>query len=129
MKLGYTIIYVASVPDTLAFYQKAFGLKLRFLHDSEQYGELSTGETTLAFASHEMAKINFSGAYAPYDANQKTAQFELAFVTEHIENDFQTAIDAGCESISAPSQKPWGQMVAYVRAPEGTLIELCSPMS
>ena len=27
MHLGYSIIYVASVPETLAFYDKAFGFK------------------------------------------------------------------------------------------------------
>lgn len=54
MKLGYTIIYVASVPDTLNFYKTAFGFETRFLHESNQYGELQTGETTLAFATHEM---------------------------------------------------------------------------
>ena len=27
-----------------------------------------------------------------------------------------------------PVEKPWGQTVAYVRAIEGSLIELCSPL-
>ena len=45
MKFGYTIVYVNSVPEVLSFYERAFGLKTRFLHDSKQYGELETGET------------------------------------------------------------------------------------
>ena len=48
MHFGYSIIYVASVPETLAFYDKAFGLQTGFLHASELYGELKTGATTLA---------------------------------------------------------------------------------
>jgi len=40
MHFGYSIIYVASVPETLAFYDKAFGLQTGFLHESELYGEL-----------------------------------------------------------------------------------------
>ena len=32
------------------------------------------------------------------------------------------------QDFTAPITKPWGQTVAYVRAPEGTLIELCTPM-
>ena len=55
MRFGYSIIYVASVPETLAFYDKAFGLQTGFLHESELYGELKTGATTLAFTADEMA--------------------------------------------------------------------------
>jgi lactoylglutathione lyase len=31
--------------------------------------------------------------------------------------------------LAAPSTKPWGQVVSYVRAPDGCLIELCTPIS
>lgn len=48
MKFGYTIIYVSSVPESLDFYKEAFGFETRFLHESGQYGELDTGETTLS---------------------------------------------------------------------------------
>ncbi len=51
MKFGYTIVYVDSVSDTLAFYKAAFGFDTRFLHESGEYGELETGATALAFAS------------------------------------------------------------------------------
>jgi len=42
MKLGYTIIYVADVLRSICFYEAAFGLKRRFVHDSNLYGELDT---------------------------------------------------------------------------------------
>jgi catechol 2,3-dioxygenase-like lactoylglutathione lyase family enzyme len=48
MKFGYTIIYVSDVQVSLTFFEKAFGFKIRFVHESG-YGELETGETTLAF--------------------------------------------------------------------------------
>jgi lactoylglutathione lyase len=52
MKYRYTIIYVSSVEETLEFYKKAFAFDVKFIHESKAYGELQTGETTLAFASH-----------------------------------------------------------------------------
>lgn len=55
MKFAYTIFYVQDVPATLAFYNKALGLETRFIHESNQYGELATGSTTLAFADEKMA--------------------------------------------------------------------------
>ena len=45
MQLGYTILYVQDVKATLAFYEAAFGLTTRFLHDSGDYG---AGDATQA---------------------------------------------------------------------------------
>lgn len=62
MKFGYTIVYVADVNASLAFFGKAFGLKTRFSHESG-YGELDTGETTLAFATHDLGRNNLPAGY------------------------------------------------------------------
>ena len=56
MKLGYTIIYVADVLATVAFYEKAFGLARRFVHESNLYAEMETGSTALAFAGEAFAE-------------------------------------------------------------------------
>ena len=45
------IIYVKDELATVAFYHKAFGLEQRFLHESNQYAEMETGQTILAFAN------------------------------------------------------------------------------
>ncbi|TDK65513.1 VOC family protein [Sapientia aquatica] len=128
MKFGYTIIYVTSVPDTLAFYDKAFGFKTRFLHESNMYGELDTGETALAFASLEMGDMNLGDQFLPVQASGKPFGIELAFVAEDVDAAFKQAVDAGATAIKPPTAKPWGQTVAYVRSLEGSLIELCSPI-
>jgi lactoylglutathione lyase len=128
MKFGYTIVYVSSVADALSFYKDAFGFETRFLHDSGDYGELDTGETVLAFASHELGEMNFSGHYQKMDANGIPFGIELAFVTDDVAAAYARAVDAGGVPIKEPTAKPWGQIVAYVRATEGSLIELCSPM-
>jgi uncharacterized glyoxalase superfamily protein PhnB len=129
MNFGYTIVYVASVPDALSFYEKAFGFQVRFLHDSKQYGELESGVTTLAFASHAMGEMNLGVAYVPVSAAASPPGIELAFVTEDVPAAYNKAIAAGATPIRAPESKPWGQVVAYVRAQEGTLVELCSPVA
>jgi len=128
MKFGYTIVYVSSVPQTLNFYKKAFGFETRFLHESEQYGELNTGETVLAFASHAMGEMNIVKGYHKTNSNALPLGIELAFVTENVLEAYSKAISAGAVSISEPSEKPWGQTVAYVQDAEGVIVELCSPM-
>ena len=57
MKLGYTIIYVPDVSATLLFFEQAFGLKRRFLHESGTYGELETGATTLSGLCHRFGHL------------------------------------------------------------------------
>ena len=84
MKFGYTIVYVSSVFEALAFYKEAFGFETRFLHESGQYGELDTGETTLAFASHSLGEMNFSGNYQKTDPNKAPLGVEVAFVTDDV---------------------------------------------
>lgn len=129
MKFGYTIVYVSSVEDTLAFYKEAFGFETRFLHESGQYGELSTGETVLAFASHAMGEMNLDGRYQKTDRNAIPLGVELAFITDDVASAYAKAVAAGAVAVKAPIAKPWGQIVAYVRSSEGSLIELCSPIS
>jgi uncharacterized glyoxalase superfamily protein PhnB len=128
MRFGYTIVYVASVAGTLKFYKEAFGFETRLLHESGQYGELETGETTLAFASHSMGEMTLGG-YQKVDPLADPLGVELAFVTEDVASAYAKAISAGAVSISPPVKKPWGQAVSYVRGKEGSLIEICSPMN
>jgi len=127
MKLGYTIIYVADVPETVAFYEAAFGLSRRFVHESLLYAELDTGDTTLAFAGNEAAEM--SGiAIQPNTPKGLPAAWEVCFVTDDVTRDYARAVDAGCVAIVPPADKPWGQTVSYVRDLNGCLVEIASPV-
>jgi len=54
MIFRYTILYVDNVAASLAFFTRAFGLETGFVHESGHYGELSTGDTKLAFSSNAL---------------------------------------------------------------------------
>ncbi|MBT9457411.1 MAG: VOC family protein [Burkholderiaceae bacterium] len=129
MKLGYTIIYVPSVADSLAFFTRAFGLEQRFLHESGTYGELSTGETTLSFAAHELGDMNFSGGHVRASDSAQPLGMEIALVTDDVPAAHARAVEQGATELAPPSAKPWGQVVSYVRTPDGTLVELCTPIA
>ncbi|GAB7531649.1 VOC family protein [Pseudomonas sp. 3A(2025)] len=128
MKFGYTIIYVTDVPASLAFFNAAFGLTTRFLHESGTYGELETGETALAFAADELAALNFPSGHISAHASDKPLGMEVGLVTDDVPAAHARALAAGATELSSPQTKPWGQTVAYVRCPDGTLVELCSPI-
>ncbi|WP_293747350.1 VOC family protein [Limnohabitans sp. Rim8] len=128
MKLGYTMIYVPNVAASLTFFEDAFGLSRRFLHESGDYGELETGETTLAFASHELGKMNFPAGFVAASESSKPLGVEIALVTPSVVEAHAKALTAGATELKEPETKPWGQVVSYVRCPDGTLVEICSPV-
>jgi lactoylglutathione lyase len=128
MKFGYTIIYVPDVSASLEFFTRAFGIERRFLHESGAYGELETGETTLAFAAHDLGEMNFPAGHIEAHSSAKPLGIEIALVTPDVSLAHKHAIAAGASELSAPTEKPWGQTVSYVRCPDGTLVELCTPI-
>ena len=128
MKFGYTIIYVASVADSIDFFEKAFGLERGFVHPEGDYGELQTGETKLAFANHTLGNMNFPKGYISADSNEKPLGIEIALVTDDVLSAHKQAITAGGKELKAPEEKPWGQTVSYVHCPDGILVELCTPV-
>jgi catechol 2,3-dioxygenase-like lactoylglutathione lyase family enzyme len=128
MKLGYTIIYVPHVAESLTFFESAFGLSRRFMHESGDYGELETGETTLAFASLELGHVNFPAGFVAASESSKPLGVEIALVTLSVVEAHAKALAVGATELKEPETKPWGQVVSYVRCPDGTLVEICSPV-
>jgi lactoylglutathione lyase len=128
MKFGYTIIYVPDVTASLVFFEKAFGFSRRFLHESGDYGELETGETKLAFASHELGAINLPLGFIAANTSVPPLGIEVAFVTTSVAEAYAQTLAVDATEVKAPESKPWGQMVSYMRCPAGTLVELCSPV-
>ena len=128
MKLGYTIIYVADVVATVTFYEKAFGLARRFVHESNLYAEMETGSTALAFAGEAMAELN-GVAIRPNRMDEVAAGVEIALVTDNPAAAYERAVAAGAIAVKPPELKPWGQTVGYVRDLNGCLVEICSPVA
>jgi lactoylglutathione lyase len=124
MKFNYVIIYVDDVVQATKFYEAAFGMTTQFVHESNMYAEMSTGETTLAFASGDMLEMN-TGIEAPKGPKNC---FEIALSTGDVQKSFENALKKGATEVKKPETKPWGQTVAYVRDPFGTLVEICTPM-
>jgi catechol 2,3-dioxygenase-like lactoylglutathione lyase family enzyme len=128
MRLAYTIVYVADVEASLAFCEAAFGLTRRFVAPGGGYGELATGDTALAFADHATAHDSLGGEYLAAAASTLPLGIEVGLVTDDVPAAVARAQAAGATLLKAPTVKPWGQTVAYVRCPDGLLVELCTAM-
>lgn len=128
VKFGYTILYVEDVEKAIVFYESAFGFFRKFITPDNDYGELITGETTLSFASKNLASQNLKDGFTESNLENKPFGIEVGLITDQVEELVQKAISYGALLVTAPKQKPWGQTVAYVRDLDGFLIEICSPV-
>jgi lactoylglutathione lyase len=129
MRFAYTILYVTDVARSIAFYESAFGLTARFVADSGEYGELDTGPTTLSFAQEDFAAAGRGGLRAqPLRPGDDPPPCEVAFACDDVAAAYDRALAAGATAITQPTQKPWGQTVAYMRDSDGAIVELCTPV-
>ncbi len=128
-KFSYTILYVSNVEKSIEFYEKSFDFVRKFITPENDYGELNTGETTIAFATKELAGTNLKKGFIENNIENKPFATELGIVTDDVSKILEKVEIAGGMLIEEPKQKPWGQTVAYVRDIDGFLIEVCTPVN
>jgi len=128
IKFAYTILYVTDVEKTIEFYEKAFGFTRKFVTPENDYGELLVGETTLSFASTNLANSNLKDGFTESSLTNKPFGIEIGFTTNDVEETVKSAVEAGAVIVENPKTKPWGQVVSYVRDLDGFLIEICTSM-
>jgi len=127
MNFGYVLLYVEDVPATVAFYEAAFGLAQKMIHE-DGYAEMETGATTLGFVAHKTA-ATLGTEYRKPRREDPAPAVEVGFVTQDVDAAYDRAVDHGAAPVKAPEPKPWGQTVSYVRDLDGFLVEICSPVT
>ena len=123
MRYAQTILYVADVAAAVRFYTDAFGLEPGFADAGGTYATLAGEGGQLAFASHDQAAQGVGD-----EARRPPAGFEVWIETDDVPAAVDRALRAGAELVAEPVEKPWGQTVAYVRDPNGALVELGTPV-
>lgn len=124
MKLAWVIRYVPDATATAEFYGRAFGLTTRFTA-GEDFIATETGASVMAFC-----REGFVGGmglqFIPTRPEGKPPGEEIAFEVEDVPAAHAHALAAGGVEVLAPVEKPWGQVVSYLRDPNGALVELCT---
>lgn len=126
LKFASVVLYVDDVPAVLAFYSRAFGLEPRFYDENVGYAELGA-DGAIAIASHGAGEFMMPEAYHRPSSNGLSG-VEVAFWTEDVAAAFDRAVGAGAVALAPPRAMPWGQTVAYVESPEGTIIGFVTPV-
>lgn len=125
MKFKYSIFYVENVKATMEFYNKAFGFETKFLHESGDFGELDTGETSISLSS---VSLMMQLGKVPGKPDPEKPVFEIAFETDDVTGSLKRALDAGAVLVQDVREEPWGQTTSYVSDLNGYLVEICSPV-
>ncbi|XP_010521827.1 PREDICTED: uncharacterized protein LOC104800652 [Tarenaya hassleriana] len=121
---GYTIVYVEDVEKSVDFYARAFGHNVRRLDESHRWGELESGETTIAFTKkHQHETDDLTGTV--HSARDRPP-IELCFCYPDVDAAFTRAVSNGAVGVSPPEEKEWGQKVGYVRDLDGFVVRLGS---
>ena len=127
MKLAWIIRYVPDAVATADFHGRAFGLTIRFT-GGDDFIAMETGATVLAFC-----REGFVGGmgleFTPTRPGGKPSAHEIAFEVEDVPAAHARALAAGGVEVLPPMEKPWGQVVSYLRDPEGALVELCTAIA
>jgi hypothetical protein len=80
----------------------------------------------LAIAAHSLGEMLMPNEYSR-PADGRPVGVEVVFLTRDVPASFAKAIAEGASPITSPKRMPWGLEVAYVRAPEGTIIGFSEP--
>ena len=116
----YIILIVDDLDRALDFYTQVLGLKLG--HRSGAYAQLNTGVTRIGFYTRSAMEkvVGFRLEPAP----QSAPGFELGFKVADVDAAYAEVLAGGASPITEPTTRPWGQRTAYIRDPDGHLIEL-----
>jgi lactoylglutathione lyase len=122
--LDYVVLVVEDLDRSLSFYAGALGLGLQ--HRAGAYAQLRAGTTRLSLYTREaMAETLGTALAAP---SPSAPAFELGFKVPDCDAAFSELVAAGAAVAAPPASRAWGQRTAYVRDPDGNLVELAQDL-
>jgi lactoylglutathione lyase len=120
----YLILIVEDLDRALGFYVDVLGLRLG--HRSGDYAQLDTGATRLALYTRSAMAKTLGMSLDPPATN--APGFEVGFKVTNVDAAFNELIARGAQPVVSPTDRFWGQRTAYVRDPDGHLIELAQDL-
>jgi lactoylglutathione lyase len=123
-RLGYVILWVEDVDAALRFYTETLGFAQKARHGD--YVELDTGPTTLGLVARTFIREHLHLELPP--VGQGSSEIAVVVPRDQVAGAFEAALAGGATLLQRPTEQPWGQIVSYVRDPDGHVVEICSPV-
>ncbi|MFK4836577.1 VOC family protein [Microbacterium sp. ZW T2_14] len=112
----FPILLARDLPGLVRFYESALGATVAYRFgsgDEDDYVSLQVGETSLGIGRDPDA--------LPPSVGDRVA---LWFYVDDVDATYAAWLGAGGRADQAPADMPWGERVAQVRDPGGTLVNL-----
>lgn len=122
--LHYVILIVGDLDRALRFYTGVLGFPLR--NRATQYAQLESGTTRLGL--YERSAMEQLLGTKLYEPSGNSPAFELGFKVDNCDSVFADLVAQGAREVVRPTTRVWGQRTAYVRDPDGNLIELAEDL-
>jgi catechol 2,3-dioxygenase-like lactoylglutathione lyase family enzyme len=129
VRLSHVRLLVAHFDKCFRFYRDVMGFEATFGEEGSGYADFAVGESAALalFDREEMART--AGTSALPEGEPSQDRLALIFSVEDLEATVAQLRERGATGIIEPKNHPeWGIRTAYVRDPDGTLIELNTPM-
>jgi catechol 2,3-dioxygenase-like lactoylglutathione lyase family enzyme len=111
---AFPIVYVDDVARATDFYVSTLGFE-------QVYRFPPAGDAEFVFLALEPHGITLSKREPSHNAGR---DFELCIYANDVDDAAPALSVAGGEEVQRPEDKPWGERLAYFRAPDGTLLHV-----
>ena len=112
---SFPIISVDDVPAVVGFYER--------LGFAETYRFPPDGDPAFVVVMRGESSLGISLRTATADAHAYWVY------VDDVDATVEALVEGGAELVAAPEDRPWGERVASVRDPAGTLVHLGAPVS
>ncbi len=114
----YVILVVEDLDVAVAFWTDTIGLALD--HRSGPYAQFATGATRFGLYERQAMEDTLGGFSGE--------RFEVGFKVDDCDAAYNDLCAAGAAPLVPPTDRAWGQRTAYVRDPDGHLIEIAQDL-
>lgn len=114
----YVVLVVDDLDAALPFWTDTMGLALD--HRSGPYAQFATGATRFGLFERTAMEETLGGLHGE--------RFEIGFKVGDCDRAYEEIVAGGAQPLVPPTDRAWGQRTAYVRDPDGHLVELAQDL-
>jgi predicted enzyme related to lactoylglutathione lyase len=123
MNLSSVRLIARDIKRLVTFYEAVTGLPARWLNDD--FAEIPTPGCTLAIGSERTVALFAEGSARAADNHTAIIEFSM----DDVDAVFARLGSVLTNVVQPPTTMPWGNRSLLVRDPEGTLVNLFTPVS
>jgi lactoylglutathione lyase len=127
-KYAYTRLLVTNFKACFRFYRDLLGFQATYGTENDTYADFNTGEVSIALFDKLEMSTTVGTSHLPAEAKVQD-KVCLIFAVENVDEACQQLKNQGISLIALPTDHAdWGIRTAYLRDPEGNLIEINQPL-